>query len=810
MKKRRAENNKGFSMVELLIAFGIMGVIVTTVGYMMTTSSKTYSSLSTEAQLQAEAQLVANAISELAIDSFDAGNTYENKLESNIDSTVRDRLILLSKTKTDAARYIITHSDKKLYLQKQEFDLDADEYKSAESAALLGQYIEDFEVNLSRVKDENMISFTLTYVKNGKKYVGDYQVLMRNRAYADQKDKKPEGVPEPKNMTIAPKTVYVDIVNGSPTLIRENSITANGTAKDSVDFDSSVMFTNGSFGEDDTGVFSWEYIGGSSALNNLTVAASGSSGDSKVKKNSSATLSFESNKKQEYISLPNAEIRVVASYTLNHNHISKDEAGAEVKTPKQHVLSKEARVRLRIVRKILWSGSSGTSNWKTSYVSMGGKEVTDANAYGAAKSTVTILPYIDQSNVSTDLTWKIEQRGSGGTWSECTDANMAQLMSGTVTNGVRTTSGARQSMAIKLGANASNDVSFKITATSVFDNSVSAEYILGVIPVQPDDLPKDGLHSRGYKIPLEQFFTDPDDPHKVQGDRPDVYEIVDIQMTGGDNNDNADNTQRFHWDKTTKTFYWDINSFSYSNLSQKKQFYKQRTINMNITYTYRKADGSLGTEYYQGYHYTIEAVKVSPTATGMPVACVKKGDEISYVTLMDHYNVTTRSDFGVYIKDPSKTEFSSNINRDGWEGTNKYLTVSDVTTYGNSEKYIDKLKLNVNANIAEKTYPTDALTMRVTVDDYYNIDKDTDSYYDYKIYIANVEGQGVFLPGPYASTGISEDNLPTTAETAKEITGITTSGLPATGKVYKDGNKIKCIYGAITYTYNKTYNYWKK
>ena len=68
----------------------------------------------------------------------------------------------------------------KLYLQKQEFDLDADEYKSAESAALLGQYIDDFEVNLSRVKDENMISFTLTYVKNGKKYVGDYQVLMED------------------------------------------------------------------------------------------------------------------------------------------------------------------------------------------------------------------------------------------------------------------------------------------------------------------------------------------------------------------------------------------------------------------------------------------------------------------------------------------------------------------------------------------------------------------------------------------------------------------------------------------------------
>ena len=67
LKKRKTEKNRGFSIVEFLVAFGILSVIVTTVGYMMTTSSKTYSGLSTEAQLQSEAQLVANGISELAI-----------------------------------------------------------------------------------------------------------------------------------------------------------------------------------------------------------------------------------------------------------------------------------------------------------------------------------------------------------------------------------------------------------------------------------------------------------------------------------------------------------------------------------------------------------------------------------------------------------------------------------------------------------------------------------------------------------------------------------------------------------------------
>ena len=52
LRKRKTEKNRGFSIVEFLVAFGILSVIVTTVGYMMTTSSKTYSGLSTEAQLQ--------------------------------------------------------------------------------------------------------------------------------------------------------------------------------------------------------------------------------------------------------------------------------------------------------------------------------------------------------------------------------------------------------------------------------------------------------------------------------------------------------------------------------------------------------------------------------------------------------------------------------------------------------------------------------------------------------------------------------------------------------------------------------------
>lgn len=815
MKRRKNQkNNKGFSMVELLIAFGIMGVIVTTVGYMMTTSSKTYSSLSTEAQLQAEAQLVANAVSELAIDSFNAGNIEESSFEVNTDPAVTNKLVLLSKTRDgDKTRYVITHNatTKELRLTTDTYSETSKAYSSTDRSdpPLIGQYIEEFKVNLNRVKNENIISFELTYSKNGRKFKGDYQVLMRNRAYADKEAKDEPEITEPKGLTLTPKTIYVDIVKGSPVGIRQNSITGALEPGSVINFDSTVLFDGSKFDGTENGAYTWKYTGGSDSV--MTLTKTTGSMIANVEQDGKSSLTFESDKKDIYAALPSADISVIASYEYTHNHKELDADGNEKLVSQKHLLSREAKVRLRIVRKILWSGTTNVSGWKSSYALMGGKEVTDANGYASAKSNVILMPYIDQSNVSSDLTWKLEQRGSDGNWVTCTDTNLAQFMSGTVNGSVRQTSGARQSMTIKLGANATNAVSFRITATSVFDDSVSAQYILGVIPVKSAGGNNKGLNSRGYKIPLEEYFTNPDDPHKVQDDWPDIYEIVDVTMTGGDNND-GDNTKRFHWDKNTRTFYWDINSFSYSNMDQKEEFYKERQVNMNITYRYLLPNGSVApeTKTYNAFHYVIKAVKVSPTTTGPSIVCMRKGDTINYVTLMDNYNVTKRSDFGLYVKDYADTKWGSNLNRDGWENTNQYLNIPNVTTYGTSDNYKDNFAYNVTAKVSEKSYPKDYLTMRLTVEDFYNIHQNVNSYYDYKIYIANVEGLGVYLPGPNSSVGWISGSLPNAANKAVTVTGIDTDGNAATGKVYQDGNKVKCIYGANTYTYNKTYNYWKK
>ena len=179
---------------------------------------------------------------------------------------------------------------------------------------------------------------------------------------------------------------------------------------------------------------------------------------------------------------------------------------------------------------------------------------------------------------------------------------------------------------------------------------------------------------------------------------------------------------------------------------------------------------------------------------------------------MKYYNVTKRSEWGIYVSD-NETNYSSNLNRSGMEGTNEFLGFRDTTSYGNADLYIDQVSCQVEAKSTTKQYPTDYLTVRVTSEDYYNRTKgEAKSHYDYKVYIANVEGQGVYLPGPNSTKGgfPAESSLPTDEASAVTISGISTTGSPVSAKVYKSGSKIKCVYGATTYTYNKTYEYWKK
>lgn len=816
VKKKKTGNNRGFSMVELLIAFGIMGVIVTTVGYMMTTSSKTYSSLSTEAQLQSEAQLVANAISELAIDSFDAGNVAMTDYTTKYDPTITDKSYfnLLSKTKTEKTRYKIylNTTSKELYLDTETYDDATKAYTSKNSGALLGQYLEDFQVDLSRVKDENIISFTLIYKKNGRNYKGDYQVLMRNRAYADP-DAKNDDTAEAqlKALTLTPKLVYIDVIKGITTQYYENSINSGAhtitNGEGSIKFEADPIYKGTPASKDSD----WSLINYDSTIFSMSTA-----------KGKESNLTWSNVGLDKFINTPNTEFSVVAA---------------------QGNIKKEARIRLRIVRKITWAASTGISGWKSEYANeiYKGKQVPDTNNYANAGTSVTLIPTIDQSNVSTDLTWKLYHRNPQATnaeWQLCSNDALAKLSSAK-------TSGGRQSNTVVVGKNAQNlSDEFKVEVISDFDDSVKAAYIFGILPTKKQS--SNGDNSRGFKLNFNDWASDVTrggytDDHKApdnDGQRKvkEVTKITGIKADGPNKiTDEAEGLKRFYHpvanpDDGKGYIYVDMNSFGYK-IDQMVQFYMHNDMYLLVTFEYKYDVLNPNTHQPTGetkiatgtMRYRIHPVEMQPLVP--TTICLQKGQSTEIDTQMKYYNVTKRSEWGIYVnsytKSSSKWSRSSNLNRAGMEGTNQYLSFADKSAYGNADNYVDQISCQMEAKSTTKQYPTDALYVRITSEDYYNCIKnnnagnngsdDGKAYRDYKVYIANVEGLGVYLPGPNSTYGNFPSNITaTSAKTGVTIKGVDTTGKEVSAVVYKSGNKYKCVYGPNTYTYNSTYEYWKK
>ncbi len=62
--------------------------------------------------------------------------------------------------------------------------------------------------------------------------------------------------------------------------------------------------------------------------------------------------------------------------------------------------------------------------------------------------------------------------------------------------------------------------------------------------------------------------------------------------------------------------------------------------------------------------------------------------------------------------------FSGNLNREGQEATNKYLTPTVTSSYGDVNTYVDDMTINVAAKTSTKDYPADYMVVRTTVDDF--------------------------------------------------------------------------------------------
>ncbi len=824
MKKER-KSSLGFTIIELITAIAILAVLGVSVGMFMSTSSKTYSKLSVEAQLQSEAQLVANMINELAIDSFDAASTTTESF--GYESGDGKILILDSTVEGVKKQYIVGRkaADKELYLAER---TDNGSGWGAVTEALLGNYIADFTVDTSRVESENMLRFTLSYEKGGRTYDGNYQVLMRNRAYADREEDP--STPN-QNVTLAlqldPQFIYVDIVNetvpfyyiGTTDDSNKRTYTDNG-----IPFTATV-FTNQNTSDKKV---TWELKNEDEAL--YTMSEEDAETSNLLCKNDTKKFKDSMND----------------SFTLVINKTIPTTAGGTLKAS-----PKTAQILLRRIKSINLYALSGATQWNSRYSELyGGVSSPEAQGYVYAGDDgkyqkLGLNASIVASNIAYGggLDWELYiKNDTTGDWEACTNTAFAKLDTNETLTG--------SSNSVTMGSSAANGQLYKVKVISKFDNSYFAEYIFGVAPVGNTD--DSGFYSRGYYTNMSNFWKGQNIKNTT------ISEVVYMAITEitGDNavneRDKIDRYVKLIYQNGQYYVYIDYDAFLYND-SQKEKFYTgQFIIHFCIGYAVHEGNKTI---YYMngavtdtdkkemaarlgisvddihtgswegntGYandtnatKYILQPVTVSKISPASDVFVLRKGESKNIYVKTAYYNLLLPRNgmyyFGTYIDD-----FKNNLVQPGKADINPYFNIQLTSQYGDTNRFVDTASLQLTAKTltAQKKYLTAPATLRLAANDFYLIGQAAASYTDYKVLIANVEGTDVYIQGPAQDAGntmawTSAQRTDIEAGKHTEITGLNSSGAIVTATVYKESNKYYCKYGGKTYRYNTTYKFWQK
>ena len=172
-------NNRGMTLIEMVVAFAILGVLSVAVFSMMLTSTKTYTKMTSSIKLQYETQ-VALANIESRISNCNRGITW--KVENG-----REELFLVSGE--DNARSLeviyLSGNQDKLYYGTASFEsTDMTFYLLAEHVASISVELlptETVDGITKPAKEIKQVKLTLTMEQNGVSYTGQKTIALRNR-----------------------------------------------------------------------------------------------------------------------------------------------------------------------------------------------------------------------------------------------------------------------------------------------------------------------------------------------------------------------------------------------------------------------------------------------------------------------------------------------------------------------------------------------------------------------------------------------------------------------------------------------------
>lgn len=225
MKMKR--ENKGFSLVELIITIAIFSIVGVVIGGFLLASNRAYSVSANELDIQEEAQLVANQLQEMILDTA-IGISYQYVVSdasgSELIDYMNNDLSLpagdLSKKQLwiygDGYYYQIYWDKAASALYLVEYVKTVAGYAPADgmptSGVILGEYVTDFSVDLSAVASSRMVSFDIVFQKpnSDRDYLVSRSISLRNNVLTNKSKEEVynsaglEFEPVPDNLSITP------------------------------------------------------------------------------------------------------------------------------------------------------------------------------------------------------------------------------------------------------------------------------------------------------------------------------------------------------------------------------------------------------------------------------------------------------------------------------------------------------------------------------------------------------------------------------------------------------------------------------
>ncbi len=188
----KAGNNKGYSLVELLLAIFILALVMAGVVSIMRATSVSYRNGNFEVNVQTEAQIVANQIEELLVDA---------------DTSV-------SYNSSTGVYTIVNHGVS--HQLKYDSSESTIQYQSGSGGwSLMAEYVEGFSIdgistNTSEVACDNKVTVNVTMNNQGYKYTAVKDVYYRN-AIENTKVQQLDGTGSGMSSSTSEEVIYVNV-----------------------------------------------------------------------------------------------------------------------------------------------------------------------------------------------------------------------------------------------------------------------------------------------------------------------------------------------------------------------------------------------------------------------------------------------------------------------------------------------------------------------------------------------------------------------------------------------------------------------